>query len=105
MDCCAVATCNRLKPSQGHSTCNISGQAQAVTLRFVTLSQAAAAGAREGGEQAAASPNKALPFIRQVADGSADGLHKPVGLVLASAYVLSTACSLSGAPLLPPWCG
>ncbi len=42
-------------------------------------------------------PNKALPFIKQAASSTIDGLHKPVGLVLASAYILGTACHLSGA--------
>jgi hypothetical protein len=47
------------------------------------------------------APNKALPFIKQAAEGaSSAGLHKPVGLVLASAYVLGTACQLSGAAAL-----
>lgn len=41
-------------------------------------------------------PNKALPFIKQAADSTVDGLHKPIGLVLASAHILGTACHLSG---------
>lgn len=48
-------------------------------------------------ELPALSPNKALPWIKQAAEGATiTGLHKPVGLVLASAYVLGTACQLSG---------
>ncbi|KAK9829190.1 hypothetical protein WJX72_004398 [[Myrmecia] bisecta] len=40
------------------------------------------------------SPNKALPFYSS--NTALDGLHKPVGLVLSSAYVLAAACHLSG---------
>lgn len=42
-------------------------------------------------------PSKALPFLSEAADKLTDGLHKPVGLVLSSAYILGTACQLSGA--------
>lgn len=67
--------------------------------------QVKAAGKREADARASAEqlddagfiPNKALPFIKQAADSTVDGLHKPIGLVLASAYILGTACHLSGA--------
>jgi len=42
-------------------------------------------------------PSKALPFLSEAADKLTDGLHKPVGLVLSSSYILGTACQLSGA--------
>ena len=41
-------------------------------------------------------PNKAFPFIKQTGHQTAEGLHKPIGLVLASAYLLGTVCHLSG---------
>ncbi len=50
-------------------------------------------------EKALTSPKKALPFLSEAADRATDGLHKPIGLVLTSAYVLSTACQLSGRQL------
>ena len=43
-------------------------------------------------------PNKAFPFIKQTGHKTAEGLHKPIGLVLASAYLLGTVCHLSGIP-------
>lgn len=42
------------------------------------------------------SRSKALPFIPE--GYFPDGLHKPIALVLASAYILGTACLLSGKP-------
>lgn len=41
-------------------------------------------------------PNKAFPFIKHAGQQTAEGLHKPIGLVLASAYLLGTICHLSG---------
>lgn len=41
-------------------------------------------------------PNRAFPFIKHANEQAASGLHKPVGLILASAYVLGAACQLSG---------
>ena len=43
-------------------------------------------------------PNRAFPFIKHAGEQPALGLHKPVGLVLASAYLLGAACELSGTP-------
>lgn len=43
-------------------------------------------------------PNKAFPFIKQTGHHKAEGLHKPIGLVLASAYLLGIVCHLSGIP-------
>eukprot|EP00891_Asterochloris_glomerata_P001477 jgi/Astpho2/1477/Aster-05363 len=53
-------------------------------------------------EQGASHPGRpALQgWLQQV---PLDGLHKPVGLVLASAYVLAAACHLSGAAERPAW--
>lgn len=41
-------------------------------------------------------PNRAFPFIKHTDEQAALGLHKPIGLILASAYVLGAACQLSG---------
>lgn len=41
-------------------------------------------------------PNKAFPFVKHAGEQVAEGLHKPVGLVLASSYLLGTTCHLSG---------
>lgn len=41
-------------------------------------------------------PNKAFPFIKHSGQQTAEGLHKPIGLILASAYLLGTVCHLSG---------
>lgn len=41
-------------------------------------------------------PNRAFPFIKHMDEQAALGLHKPIGLILASAYVLGAACQLSG---------
>ena len=41
-------------------------------------------------------PNRAFPFIKHAEEQAALGLHKPIGLVLASAYILGAACQLSG---------
>lgn len=41
-------------------------------------------------------PNRAFPFIKHAEQQAASGLHKPVGLILASAYILGAACQLSG---------
>lgn len=49
-------------------------------------------------QKALASPTKALPFLSEAADKATDGLHKPIGLVLASAHILGSACLLSGLP-------
>lgn len=46
-------------------------------------------------------PNPAFPFIKHAdAEQAALGLHKPVGLILASAYILGAACQLSGISIL-----
>ena len=42
------------------------------------------------------SPNKAFPFLLESERNTLDGMHKPLGLIVASAYVLATACQLSG---------
>ena len=47
-------------------------------------------------------PNRAFPFIKHAEQQAALGLHKPIGLILASAYILGAACQLSG--LLPFHC-
>lgn len=49
-------------------------------------------------QKALVSPTKALPFLSEAADRATDGLHKPIGLVLASAHILGSACLLSGSP-------
>ena len=49
-------------------------------------------------QKALASPTKAVPFLSEAADRATDGLHKPIGLVLASAHILGSACLLSGGP-------
>ena len=41
-------------------------------------------------------PNRAFPFIKHAGEQAALGLHKPIGLVLASAYLLGAVCQLSG---------
>lgn len=41
-------------------------------------------------------PNRAFPFIKHRDEQVALGLHKPIGLILASAYILGAACQLSG---------
>ena len=41
-------------------------------------------------------PNRAFPFIKHAGEQAALGLHKPVGLVLASAYLLGVICCMSG---------
>ena len=41
-------------------------------------------------------PNRAFPFIKHAKEQAASGLHKPIGLILASAYILGAACQLSG---------
>ena len=41
-------------------------------------------------------PNRAFPFIKHAGEQAALGLHKPVGLVLASAYLLGVICRMSG---------
>lgn len=43
-----------------------------------------------------AVPNRAFPFIKHTDEQAALGLHKPIGLILASAYILGAACQLSG---------
>ncbi len=42
-------------------------------------------------------PNRAFPFIKQTEEQALLGLHKPIGLILASAYLLGAVCQLSGA--------
>ena len=42
-------------------------------------------------------PNRAFPFIKQTGEQALLGLHKPIGLILASAYLLGAVCQLSGA--------
>eukprot|EP00884_Botryococcus_braunii_P018479 jgi/Botrbrau1/5314/Bobra.0391s0026.1 len=42
------------------------------------------------------APSKAFPFLPE--GHLPDGLHKPIGLIVASAYTLATACLLSGYP-------
>ena len=46
-------------------------------------------------------PNRAFPFIKHAGEQPALGLHKPIGLVLASAYLLGAVCQLSGTPSTP----
>ena len=41
-------------------------------------------------------PNRAFPFIKHAGEQAALGLHKPIGLVLASAYLLGVICHVSG---------
>lgn len=56
----------------------------------------------EAAAAAAAQPQRpALPFplAWAAAIPDLDGLHKPVGLVLASAFVLSASVQISSAPL------
>ncbi|KAL3130994.1 hypothetical protein ABBQ38_000318 [Trebouxia sp. C0009 RCD-2024] len=48
-------------------------------------------------------PNRAFPFIKHAEQQAALGLHKPVGLILASAYILGAACQLSGIDSVPTW--
>ena len=45
-------------------------------------------------------PNRAFPFIKHAGEQAALGLHKPIGLILASAYLLGAACQLSGMPII-----
>ncbi|KAK9917725.1 hypothetical protein WJX75_007567 [Coccomyxa subellipsoidea] len=54
-------------------------------------------------EKVLTSPRKALPFLSEAADRATHGLHKPIGLVLTSAYVLGTACQLSGVSMGGTW--
>ncbi|CAL8463628.1 g3162 [Coccomyxa elongata] len=54
-------------------------------------------------QKALASPKKALPFLSEAADRATDGLHKPIGLVLASAHILGSACLLSGVSMGGAW--
>lgn len=73
--------------------------------RLATSKPCTVSAARSGscdGEQPRANlvpslvPNRAFPFIKHAGDQAALGLHKPIGLVLASAYLLGAACQLSG---------
>lgn len=48
-------------------------------------------------------PNRAFPFIKHAGEQAALGLHKPIGLVLASAYLLGAVCQLSGIDTSPCW--
>ena len=41
-------------------------------------------------------PNRAFPFIKQTEEQALLGLHKPIGLILASAYLLGAVCQLTG---------
>lgn len=68
----------------------------------VCTAQRKDAGAPEAAALAAAQPPRpALPFplAWAAAIPDLDGLHKPVGLVLASAFVLSASVQISSAPL------
>lgn len=48
-------------------------------------------------------PNRAFPFIKQTGEQALLGLHKPIGLILASAYLLGAVCQLSGIESSPCW--
>lgn len=48
-------------------------------------------------------PNRAFPFIKHAGEQAALGLHKPIGLVLASAYLLGVICHVSGIDTSPVW--
>lgn len=58
--------------------------------------QAVDAGASASESMQQLVPNKAFPFIKHAGHATAEGLHKPIGLILASAYLLGTVCQMSG---------
>ena len=82
---------------------DVSGSAE--RTRFISTKPCAASAADSGASRGTRPsidlapspvPNRAFPFIKHAEEQAALGLHKPIGLVLASAYILGAACQLSG---------
>ena len=87
------------KPSHDHiqhlsSPSRQAGRARSITTKPCTA--AARPGALEQDHASMLVPNRAFPFIKHAGEQALLGLHKPIGLVLASAYLLGAVCQLSG---------